>query len=199
MMLANRAAIVPLIPKVLADLPAQREAAAHRDACAACVRDYHMVRLRAGSCGARVESSRSSFMTSKVSAVCHVSQSSSAQYSPNVSAWRYRLLCEAQSACRSSTVACSACHIRHMHRIIVSPPPAEPAGGEALLQAGEAGAAAPGAGRRGGGQRLPASALRPGCAPCSGLWATLAAAGARLYDIWHQILGRSWQSCVCEC
>lgn len=47
-MLANRAAIVPLIPKVLADLPAQREAAAHRDACAACVRDYHMVSARAG-------------------------------------------------------------------------------------------------------------------------------------------------------
>ena len=44
-MLANRAAIVPLIPKVLADLPAQAEAAAHREACAACVRDYHMVRI----------------------------------------------------------------------------------------------------------------------------------------------------------
>lgn len=44
-MLANRASIVPLIPKVLADLPAQREAAAHRDACAACVRDYHMVSI----------------------------------------------------------------------------------------------------------------------------------------------------------
>ena len=43
MAVANRAAIVPLIPKVLADLPAQREAAAHRDACSAFVRDYHMV------------------------------------------------------------------------------------------------------------------------------------------------------------
>lgn len=43
-MLANRAAVVPLIPKVLADLPAQQEAAAYRDACAAFVRDYHMVR-----------------------------------------------------------------------------------------------------------------------------------------------------------
>lgn len=44
-MVANRAAIVPLVPKALADLPAQQEAAAHRDACAAFVRDYHMVRL----------------------------------------------------------------------------------------------------------------------------------------------------------
>lgn len=42
-MLANRAAVVPLIPKVLADLPEQQEAAAHRDACAAFVRDFHMV------------------------------------------------------------------------------------------------------------------------------------------------------------
>jgi hypothetical protein len=47
-MLANRAAVIPLIPKALADLPAQREAAAHRDACAAFVRDYHMVRYLAG-------------------------------------------------------------------------------------------------------------------------------------------------------
>ncbi len=41
--IANRAAIIPLIPNVLAELPAQLEAAAHRDACAAFVRDYHMV------------------------------------------------------------------------------------------------------------------------------------------------------------
>lgn len=43
--IANRAAIIPLIPNVLAELPAQLEAAAHRDACAAFVRDYHMVGL----------------------------------------------------------------------------------------------------------------------------------------------------------
>lgn len=41
---ANRAALLPLIPRVLADVPAQRAAAERREARAAFVRDFFTVR-----------------------------------------------------------------------------------------------------------------------------------------------------------